>query len=95
MKNKPQNQEPYEITNTELDLLLEEVGIPIWKRRSNEDWIKSLEARLAMQRKEFAALLDQAAEKPELLKFCREARQEMQTTRQRLADCYLLQARRN
>jgi hypothetical protein len=89
---KIKNQDPFEITDEEIELVLEEAGLSIAQGRTNEEWIKSLEARLTMQRRDFAALLDHAAENPELLKFCDQARRDMQNTKQRLADCRLLQA---
>jgi hypothetical protein len=63
--------------------------------RSNEEWLHLLRQRLARQQREFAALLDQAAEHPGLLAECAQFRREIQNTRQRLADCRALRSRRN
>jgi hypothetical protein len=95
MKTNKNITNDYELTDAELDDLMAEIGIAASPRCTNSEWIKALESRLERQRREFASLLDHAAEKPGLLRHCHEMRREIEATKHQLADCRYLQNERN
>jgi hypothetical protein len=94
IKSHAPNQNHLELSDEELVELNEMCGLPV-PSQSNLEWIHLLRERLLRQKRQFASLLDHAAENPGLLERYAEFRREIQATRQRLADCRALRSRLN
>ena len=89
-----QNINYFQLAPEEMEEIMELSGVSM-PHRSNEDWIHLLRERLARQKRQFLALLDHAAENPELLAECDSFQREIRVTRQRLSDCRSLRSRFN
>lgn len=93
-KDQTPDQQFLELTEEEWVEILERTGQPV-PFRSNEEWIHLFRLRLRRQKREFASLLDHAAENPDLLENCGDCRREIQKTRERLAGCRALRSQLN
>ena len=83
-----------ELSDEAQEEIAEMCGVPA-PSRSNEEWIHLLRQRLTRQKRQFLAMLDHAAENPELLKNCEQFRREIRAARQRLADCRMMRSSLN
>jgi hypothetical protein len=93
-KSQTLNLNLFELSEEQQTEIMELCGIPT-PSRSNEEWIQLLRQRLKRQKQQFAALLDHAAENPDLLEHCAERRREIQNTRERLAGCRAMRSQLN
>ncbi len=93
--NNNSTPHPYrELSAEEWEEIWESAGVPA-VGRSNEGWIHLLQQRLHRQKREFASLLDHAAENPDLFEHCESFRHKIEATRRRLADCRALRHQLN
>jgi hypothetical protein len=93
---KTQNKYLNETTmNIITDEILEELSPESFHNRSNEEWIKALESRLELKRRDFACMLDHAAEREELLSECHVCRREIEETKRRLTWHVMMRESRN